>query len=86
MTEVKTLDLGRHDTGYEWRAGETPPGDSTPGYWMVRKDQTRWTVLFRSQSGAEYFIYTFSLADDREKLAKEMAVKLVDFAWGRYYE
>lgn len=81
--ETDRLDLGEHLCGYEWEAGETPPGDAAPGKWVVRKVPDEWVVLFRSRKGAEYLIQNFSPTDDGEKAAKGMALRLIDIDWGR---
>ena len=86
MEQVKTareLGLGEPKRGYEWEAGATPPGDSTPGRWTAAKRAKDWAVLFHSDKGATYIIHTFSLNEEGERAAKTMALKLVDIAWGR---
>jgi hypothetical protein len=86
MEQVKTtreLGLGEPTIGYEWEAGGTPPGDSAPGRWTTAKRKRDWAVLFRSDKGATYVIYTFPLTDEGERAAKTMALKLVDVAWGK---
>jgi hypothetical protein len=86
MVEAKTaeeLGQGEPQVGYEWDAGLTPPGDSAPGRWTVKRDTDHWVVLFHSFKGAEYVIQTFSPTEDGERAAKGMALKLVDIAWGR---
>lgn len=80
--ETIDLDLGNYGPGYFWRAGETPPGDKAPGEWLVRRDVNRWVVVFRSLNGPEYPIYPFSPTMDGQKLAKNMALRLVDVNWG----
>ena len=86
MEQVKTareLGLGEPTIGYEWEAGGTPPGDSAPGRWKATKRARDWAVLFYSDRGAEYIIYTFPLTEEGERAAKTMALKLVNIAWGR---
>jgi hypothetical protein len=86
MMEVRiadNLDLGEHEAGYGWKAGDTRPRDSAPGWWGVRKGRTAWVVIFRSINGPEYTIQSFSLTTSGERAAKVMALKLVDIAWGR---
>jgi len=86
MEQVKTaqeLGLGEPTIGYEWEAGGTPPGDSAPGRWTATKRKRDWAVLFHSEKGAEYVIYTFPITEEGERAAKTMALKLVDIAWGR---
>ena len=86
MEQVKTareLGLGEPTIGYEWEAGGTPRGDSAPGRWTATKRARNWVVLFHSEKGAEYVIYTFPLTEEGERAAKTMAIKLVDIAWGR---
>jgi hypothetical protein len=85
-TITKDLDLGEHQTGYEWLAGRTPPRDRAPGKWIARKNQLAWAVIFRSFSGAEYVIQTFPLTDGGERVAKVMAQKLVQISWGYEYK
>lgn len=92
---IKDLDLGEHEIGYTWKAGETPPQGSplrehvverdinSPGEWLVRKDPTCWTVLFRSSNGPEYPIHTLPHTGEGERAAKAMALKLVDIAWDK---
>lgn len=87
MEEVKTareLGFEEPEVGYEWDAGGTPPGDSVPGRWLVRRTAERWVVLFQTSNGAEYIIHTFPPDEEGERQAKTMALKLVDFAWGRH--
>lgn len=79
--QTNKLDLGKHDVGYEWQAGSTPPGDSAPGRWVVRLTDVGWVVLFKSNVGTEYPIHTFQ--PDGEKVAKVLALRVVDIAWGR---
>jgi hypothetical protein len=82
---AENLDLGGHEPGYEWVAGETPPNDPAPGKWLVRRLAGSWRVLFRSApTGAEYKILDFSPDDSGEKAAKGMANKLVNNAWESY--
>jgi len=84
--QVKTareLGFGEPKVGYEWDAGSTPPGDAAPGRWIVRREGNSWVVLFHASHGTEYVIHTFPPTEDGERAAKTMAVKLVDFAWGR---
>ena len=84
--QVKTareLGLDEPKVGYEWDAGNTPPGDSAPGRWVVRRKGDSWVVLFHTSKGPEYVIHTFPPDENGEKTAKTMALKLVDFAWGR---
>ena len=87
MTETRTtenLDIGNHEPGYEWAAGETPPNDTAPGKWVVKLTHV-WAVVFRSApTGAEYIIQAFSPDDEGERVAKTMANKLVDIAWEAY--
>jgi len=86
MEQVKTaqeLGLGKPRPGYEWEAGGTPPGDSAPGRWAAIKRTRDWAVIFRSDKGAEYIIHTFPLSEAGERAAKNMAMKLVDIAWGK---
>jgi len=84
--QVKTareLGLSEPKVGYEWEAGSTPLGDSAPGRWIVRRKGDNWVVLFHTSKGPEYVIHTFPPSEDGERAAKAMALKLVDFAWGR---
>ncbi|MBA7704662.1 hypothetical protein ES703_113479 [subsurface metagenome] len=90
--EVKTsqeLGLGEPQTGYEWDAGNTPPGDKSLGRWTVKRDPDHWTVLFHSfinppqYVGPDYIIATFPPTEEGERAAKKMALKLVDTAWGK---
>ncbi len=86
MEQLRTpqeLGLGKTGHGYEWEAGETPPGDSAPGRWVAIKRAQDWAVVFHSAKGAEYVIHTFSLNEAGERAAKTMALKLVDIAWGK---
>ena len=102
MEQVKTsqeLGFGEPKVGYEWNAGNTPPGDKSPGRWTVRRDPDHWVVLFHSfvdepqtgferkgfshGTGPDYIIVTFLPTEDGERAAKTMALKLVDVAWGR---
>jgi len=86
MEQVKTskeLGFAEPQVGYEADMGNTPPGDSAPGRWTVRRDQDNWVVLFHSFRGTEYVIQTFPSTEDGERAAKTMALKLVDIAWGR---
>ena len=86
MEQVKTaqeLGLGKPIRGYEWEAGQTPPGDSAPGRWTAVKRARDWAVMFRSAKGAEYIIHTFPISETGERAAKTMATKLVDIAWGK---
>jgi hypothetical protein len=86
MEQVRTaqeLGLGKPGYGYEWEAGETPPGDSAPGRWAAIKRARNWAVVFRSAKGTEYLIHTFPLNESGERAAKTMAIKLVDIAWGK---
>jgi hypothetical protein len=88
MPEIKTaqnLDLGGHEPGYEWVAGQTPPNDPSPGKWIVRLSDV-WTVLFHAApTGAEYPIpIPFAPDEEGERAAKNMANKLVDNAWESY--
>ncbi len=87
MAEVltKDLDLGEHEAGYQWVAGQTPPEDSAPGKWVVKKNLLAWAVLFLSSNGPEYVIQTFPLTEGGEKAAKVMALKLVHISWGYEY-
>jgi len=85
-TDIKTyseLHGKEAEVGYEWDAGLTPPGDSAPGRWTVRRDTDHWVVLFHSFNGPEYIIQTFAPTEDGERAAKGMALKLVDIVWGR---
>lgn len=87
MPEARTaenLDLGNHEAGYEWVAGEMPPRGYVPGVCFVRKYTDCWTVIFRSAAGAEYIIQPFRLTDNGERAAKVMANKLVNRAWAKY--
>jgi hypothetical protein len=77
------LGLGKPGRGYEWEAGETPPGDSAPGRWATVKRAQDWAVVFRSDKGNEYLIHTFPLNESGERAAKTMAMKLVEVAWGK---
>jgi hypothetical protein len=89
MEQVKTareLGLGEPKRGYEWEAGETPPGDSAPGRWIVKKRARDWAVLFHSDKGVTYIIHTFSPTEEGERAARSMALKLVDIAWGRNFK
>lgn len=86
MDQAKTareLGFEEPEVGYEWEAGSTPPGDSVPGRWVVRKDEDSWAVSFHASNGTEYVIHAFPSDEDGERAAKAMALKLVDFAWGR---
>jgi hypothetical protein len=86
MEQAKTArELGFEEpkAGYEWNAGSTPPGDSVPGCWLVRRKREGWITLFHAANGAEYVIHTFPPDEDGEREAKNMALKLVDFAWGK---
>jgi hypothetical protein len=86
MEQVNTaqeLGLGKPGRGYEWEAGETPPGDSAPGRWAAIKRAQDWAVVFRSAKGTQYLIHTFPLGEAGERAAKKMAMKLVDIAWGK---
>ena len=86
MEQVKTsreFGFGEPQTGYEWDAGNTPPGDNSAGRWTVKRSEDGWVVLFHSFNGPEYVIQTFAPTDDGERGAKTMALKLVDIAWGR---
>ncbi|MBA7632308.1 hypothetical protein ES703_39851 [subsurface metagenome] len=93
VEEVKTsqeLGLGEPKPGYEWDAGNTPPGHKSPGRWTVRRNREHWVVLFHSFSymppqyvGPDYIIATFPPTEEGERAAKKMALKLVDNAWGR---
>ena len=50
------------EVGYEWDAGNTPPGDKSPGRWTVKgPTENTGLVLFHSflTAGAEYTIQTF---------------------------
>jgi hypothetical protein len=78
------------EIGYEWDAGNTPPGDKSPGRWTVKRNEDSWIVLFHSFTykppkyvGPDYIIATFPPTEDGERAAKTMALKLVDIAWGR---
>ena len=67
--------------GYEWDAGNTPPGDKEPGRWTVRRSRDNWVVLFHFLNGRpENIISTFPPTEDGERAAKTMALKLVDVA------
>ena len=85
MAETKTLenlDLGGHEPGYEWVAGNTPPRSSAPGEWFVKLYKDCWNVMFRSAlTKAERVIQPFRPNDRGERVAKLMATKLVDAAW-----
>jgi hypothetical protein len=86
MEQLRTeqeLGLAKPRRGYEWEAGETPPGDSAPGRWVAIKRARDWAVIFRSTKGNEYVIHTFTLSEAGEKAAKTMAIKLVEIAWGK---
>jgi len=92
MEEVKTsveLGFGEPEVGYEWDAGNTPPGDKSLGRWTVKRTPDNWIVIFHSfqdgsqGAGPDYIIATFSPTEDGERAAKKMALKLVDTAWGR---
>lgn len=80
MPQTKTLDLdlGGHEVGYRWLAGETPPRDKSPGSWMVWKNQEEWVIVFHSLGGPKYAIATFTPTDEGERAAKVMALKLVE--------
>jgi hypothetical protein len=80
---AKELGQGELEVGYEWDAGLTPPGDSAPGRWTVKRDTDKWVVLFHSFNGPEYIIHTFPPTEDGERAAKGMALLIVDIAWGR---
>lgn len=86
MEQIKTSqELGFEEpkVGYEWDAGNTPPGYKSPGRWTVRRDPDNWVVLFHSFSGAEYVIQTFSPTEDGERACKTIALMLLEIAWGR---
>jgi len=102
MEEVKTskeLGFGDPKPGYEWDAGNTPPGDQSPGRWTVRRETDNWVVIFHSfaaypasgfykkgfdpSPGPDYIIATFPPTEEGERGAKKMALKIVDVAWGR---
>jgi hypothetical protein len=86
MEQVKTareLGLDEPGVGYEWNAGDTPPGDSAPGQWTAKRDKNKWVVLFHASKGAIYVIHTFPPTEEGERAAKTMAIRLVDVAWGR---
>jgi hypothetical protein len=86
MPKIKTaedLDLGGHEPGYEWVAGQSPPDDDYPGKWIVRLSDV-WAVVFRTEMKVEYPIQRFNPTDEGEKAAKIMANKLVDNAWESY--
>lgn len=86
MEQIKTareLGFDEPKVGYEWNAGDTPLGDSAPGWWMVRRDENKWAVLFHAFKGPTYVIHTFSPTEEGERAAKIMALRLVDVAWGR---
>jgi len=83
LKTAKDLDLYGHEAGYEWEAGQTPPGDSATGTWLVRRTADSWVVIFRSAAGPEYEIMPLPATDNGERVAKVMALKLVDIAWGR---
>ena len=86
MEQVKTareLGFNEPQVGYEWNAGDTPPGDSVPGQWTTRRDKNKWVVLFHASEGATYVIHTFPPTEEGERAAKTMAIRLVDVAWGR---
>ena len=86
MEQMKTaqeLGLDKAVYGREWEAGETPPGDSAPGWWTAARRVRDWAVLFRSDKGIEYVVHTFPLTLNGERAARAMAAKLVDIAWGR---
>ena len=51
LPEIKThreLHGKDPEIGYEWDAGNTPPGDKSPGRWTVKRTTENWMVLFRS--------------------------------------
>jgi len=88
VEEVKTsreLGFGEPTVGYEWDAGNTPPGDKSPGRWTVKRNDDSWVVLFHSfiykPLGPDYVIATFPPTEDGERVAKNMALRLVDMAW-----
>ena len=86
MEQVKTareLGFGKPKVGYEWDAGSTPLEDSLPGRWVVTRKRDKWVVLFHASEGAQYVIHTFPADEAGERAAKTMALKLVEFAWGR---
>lgn len=88
LPEIKThreLHGKDPEIGYEWDAGNTPPGDKSPGRWTVKRTAENWMVLFRSflSAEAEYVIQTFPPTESGERAAKGMALKLVGIAWGR---
>jgi len=86
MEQVKTARESGFDeptVGYEWGAGDTPPGDSAPGRWAVMREENKWVVAFHAFRGPTYVIHTFPSTEDGERAAKIMALKLVDIAWGR---
>jgi hypothetical protein len=91
-TEAKMIKTHRElhgldpEVGYEWDAGNTPPGDSAPGRWTVRREDGQWVVLFHSFKGPEYVITTFAPTEDGERAAKTMALKSVEIAWGRWVD
>lgn len=80
--ETKDLDLGEHEEGYSWVSGSTPEGDPAPGRWLVRKTAEAWTVNFRSINRVEYVIQDYADTEEGERVAKLMALKLVDIARG----
>lgn len=87
VEEVKTskeLGLGEPKPGYQWDAGNTPPGDKAPGRWTVRRDPDQWVIFFHSfiyappqYVGPDCIIATFPPTEDGERAAKIMAKKLV---------
>jgi len=81
MEQIRTAQEPGLD--YEWEAGETPPGDSAPGRWAAIKRGQDWAVVFRSAKGAEYIIHTFPPSQAGERAAKNMALNLVEIAWGK---
>lgn len=84
MPEIITQDLylGEHEAGYQWVAGSTPEDDPAPGRWLVRRTADNWVVLFRSVRRAEYVIQEYDGTAEGERVAKLMALKLVDIARG----
>jgi hypothetical protein len=86
MEQVKTARESGFDepkVGYEWNAGDTPPGDSAPGRWIVRREGNNWVVLFHAFKGPTYVIHTFPPTENGERAAKIMTLKLIEIAWGR---
>lgn len=83
---IKLVTQATHGPGTEWDAGSTPPGDKSPGRWVVKEEVECLVVLFRPASdgycGPPYRIMTFPVTEEGWLAAKKMALKLVAIAWG----